>query len=85
MERHKERLVTFDNHQKEGIAYNETFAPVIKVVTMWTFVDVAATMQWELHQMDVHNTFLHGDLQELLHMNKPPGFNVQHFDMVCRL
>jgi len=54
------------------------------MVTVQTFLVVEAK-QWELHQMDVHNAFLHGDLQEELYMKKPPGFKVQHSDMVCRL
>ncbi|GAA0151196.1 hypothetical protein LIER_09969 [Lithospermum erythrorhizon] len=34
------------------------------MVTVRTFLVVAAAHQWELHQMDVHNSFLHGDLHE---------------------
>ncbi|XP_074306643.1 uncharacterized protein LOC141641898 [Silene latifolia] len=52
IERLKARLVVFGNHQVEGIDYSETFAPVVKMVTVRTFLAVAAIQKWELHQMD---------------------------------
>jgi len=52
----------------------ETFAPVVKMVTVHTVIAVAATRAWELHQMDVHNAFLHGDLEEVVYMKPPLGF-----------
>ncbi|XP_021730430.1 uncharacterized protein LOC110697355 [Chenopodium quinoa] len=42
VERLKARLVIFENHQVESIDYNETFAPVAKMVTVRAFLDVVA-------------------------------------------
>ena len=64
VERLKSRLVALGNHQEEAIDYNETFAPVAKMVTVRAFLAIASSKNWELHQMDVHNAFLHGDLDE---------------------
>ena len=57
VERLKSRLVVFGNHQQEGIDYTETFAPVAKMVTVRVFLAIAASKNWELHQMDVRMLF----------------------------
>ncbi|GAA0146182.1 hypothetical protein LIER_36270 [Lithospermum erythrorhizon] len=74
VERFEERLVVFRNHQVEGIDYNDTLTPVAKIVMVRAFLVVDAVKNWELHRMDVHNAFLHGDLSEQVYMCIPPGF-----------
>ena len=85
VERLKSRLVVLVKYQQVGIDYHETFAPVAKMTTVRAFLAIAASKNWELHQMDVHNAFLHGDLDEEIYMKLPPGFESSDSSLVCRL
>jgi hypothetical protein len=48
-------------------------------------VALAAAQNWSLHQLDVHNDFLHGDLHEEIYMCPPPSLQRQGESLVCRL
>ena len=85
VERLKSRLVVLGNHQEAGVDFTDTFAPVAKMTTVRTFLAIAASKNWELHQMDVHNAFLHGDLDEEVYMKLPPGFQCSNPKLACRL
>jgi hypothetical protein len=60
--RYKARLVAKGYAQTYGIDYEETYSPVAKMTTVRAIIVMATTKGWSLHQMDVKNDFLHGDL-----------------------
>jgi hypothetical protein len=37
-------------------------------------LSIAAAKGWEVNQMDVKNSFLHGNLSEDIYMEQPQGF-----------
>ena len=84
LDRYKPHLVALGNKQEYGVDYEETFAPVAKTTTVRTILAIAASQSWRLHQMDVKNAFLHGDLQEEIYMKLPSGMTTSSPHDVCK-
>jgi len=55
------------------------------MVTVRYLLALAAAQNWSLHQLDVHNAFLHGDLHEEIYISPPPSLRRQGENLVCRL
>ncbi|GKA39501.1 ribonuclease H-like domain-containing protein [Tanacetum coccineum] len=86
LSRYKARLVANGRSQQQGIDFDETFSPVVKPATIRTVLSLAVTRDWPIHQLDVKNAFLHGQLSETVYMHQPPGFvDSAHPDYVCHL
>ena len=90
----KARFVGKGFSQKEGIDYEETFAPVarytsIRAIILYTSIRaimaLASMMKWDLHQMYVKTTFLNGVIEEV-YIEQPKGFEVEdRWTHVCKL
>jgi hypothetical protein len=86
IEKYKARFVARGFSQKEGIDYEETFAPVSRYTSIRTIIALAAKMKWKLHQMDMKTTFLNGVIEEEVYIEQPQGFEVENMkSRVCKL
>ena len=85
IERYKALLVAKGFTQREGINHTETFAPITKLITVHCLLTITVVRNWILHQMDVQNAFLHGELLEEVYMHPPLGLCQQGEKIVCRL
>jgi hypothetical protein len=62
IDRYKARLLAKGITQWPGINYTDTFSLVSKPTMVRLILSITMSRGWELRQVDVNNTFLHGDI-----------------------
>nr|GEV97459.1 putative ribonuclease H-like domain-containing protein [Tanacetum cinerariifolium] len=72
--RNKARLVTQGHTQKEGIDYEEVFAPVARIEAIRLFLAYASFMGFVVYEMDVKSAFLYVTIEKEVYVYQPPGF-----------
>lgn len=76
IERYKARLVAQGFTQISGIDYNETFAPVVKFSSVRIIIALAVKRNLRISQFDIKTAFLRGNLEEIIYMRLPKGFEI---------
>ncbi|RDX70481.1 hypothetical protein CR513_50270, partial [Mucuna pruriens] len=76
VDRLKARLVAKGYTQVYGLDYRDTFSPVAKITTSHLLLAMAT----------IRHCPLHGDLDEEIYMEQPPGFVThEEFGLICKL
>lgn len=70
----RRKLVAKEYIQVYGLDYSDTFSPLTKMTTISLFFAMATIRHRLLHQLDIKNVFLHGDLVEEVYMEQLLGF-----------
>ena len=84
-QKHKARLVAKGFSQTAGTDYNETYSPVFKPTTIRVVFSHVVYVAWPIHQIEVNNVFLNGDLHEDVYMQQPPSFQSSSSNLVYKL
>ena len=86
LERYKAHWVLHGFTQQPGLDFDETFSPVVKPATIRTVLSLALSHRWPIHQLDMKNAFLHGNLSEMVYCQQPSGFeDPAQPDFICLL
>lgn len=86
IDRCKARWVARGYSQIEGVDYDETYSPVLRLECLRLILGYAVLHDLEIEIMDVKTAFLQGELKEEIYVEQPAGFvSHLHPDHVCRL
>ena len=76
--RYKARLCARGFRQEEGVDFEFTFAPVATYHALRLFLSIMASLDYEIHTVDVKTAFLHSVLKEIIFVGIPDGFPNAH-------
>lgn len=77
IERFKARLVARGFEQRPGIDFFNTHSPVARIESVRTILAVCAARDWKITQFDISTAFLHGKIEEKIHIEPPEGIAVK--------
>ena len=85
-QRYKARLVAKSFTQREGVDFTEVFSPVVRHASLRILLSLVAVQDMHLEQIDVKTAFLHSEIDEMIMMSQPEGYeDPEKVDHVCHL
>jgi len=57
--------------QREGVEYEETFAPIARYTSIQVVISIASIFGLQIHQMDVKTTFSTGAIEDEVYIEYP--------------
>nr|GEV73074.1 retrovirus-related Pol polyprotein from transposon TNT 1-94 [Tanacetum cinerariifolium] len=72
--KNKARIIAKGYLQEEGIGFEESFAPVVRIEAIRIFIANATNKNMTIYQMDVKTTFLNSELHKVVYVSQPEGF-----------
>lgn len=79
IDRHRIKFGAQGFKKVEGIYFNLNYSPVINYISIHMVIAMAVSKGYELRQLEVKNTFLQGELNELVFMKQPLGYEHVEF------
>jgi hypothetical protein len=77
LEKYKARLVAKGYTQRDGIDYEETFAPVASAVVLRILIALSLDQKLKMIQMDVVTAYLYSKLDKEVFLEQPEGYQVK--------
>ena len=74
IDKFKVRLVAKDFKQKVDIDFFDTFSLVTRITSIRLLIAIVTIFDLKIHQMDVKNVFLNGDLEKEIYMDQSKSF-----------
>jgi hypothetical protein len=86
MVKHKARLVAKGYVQRQGVNFEEVFAPVARLESVRLLLAIVGHFSCQVHHMDIKSAFLNREIKETIYVQQPSSFiNPKHTGKVLHL